>query len=130
MAAKGTVLCQVRVTGLGAEIDARKKYDIANAPEAAQQAYKILTTADTPEFLNLGDVKVSVVDGIWFRAIGNDFGIDTCVSSGGSASDYVQKLKAIDSEPIYFVPPQGTLSIAVTCSTAVAFEYVVIGQTS
>lgn len=130
MSATGTVLCQVRVTGLGAEIDVRKKYNIANAPEATLHAYKTLATADTPEMLVLGDVKVSVCDGIWFRAIGNDFGIDTTVSSGGAASDYVQRLQATDSEPIYFTPPQGTLSIAITCSTAVAYEYVVIGQTS
>lgn len=130
MAAVGTILVQAKVTDLGAEIDVRKKYDLANTPEAALHAYKTLTTADTPEMLVLGDAKVSVCDGIWFRAIGNNFGIDTCVSSGGAASDYVQKLQATDSEPIYFTPPQSTCSIAITCSTAVAYEYVVIGQTS
>ncbi len=136
MAATGTVLCQVRVVGLGAEIDARKKYDLANAPEAALQAYKTFTTASTPEMLNLGDVKVSVVDGIWFRAIGNDFHIDPCVSTGGAASDFRRRIIATDSEPIYFRPGieasvgNGVCSIAIVCSTAVPYEYVVIGQTS
>lgn len=130
MAAVGTILVQAKVTDLGAEIDVRKKFDLANAPEAALHAYKTLTTADTPEMLDLGDVAVSVCDGIWFRAIGNDFGIDTSVSTAGAASDYVKKIQATDSEPIYFTPPQATTSIAVNCSTAVPFEYVVIGQTA
>jgi len=137
MAATGTILVQAKVVELGADIDVRKKYNIANTPEAALHAYKTLGAVSVPEMLVLGDVKVSVCDGIWFRSIGGNITLDTNVLSAGVASDHIPKIVAVDSEPIYFKPigwnptTSVVLSVAILCSTAAAaYEYVVIGQTS
>lgn len=131
MAATATITLETLVKDLTAnDINVRQKYIGANAPGAVVHAYKTIATADTPEILDLGDVAVSVCDGILFIPNGNDFGIDTTLSTGGTASDYVKELHVTDSEPIYFTPPQLTTSIAVFCSTAVPYEYVVIGRTS
>ena len=130
MAATATITLQAAVIDLTAnDINVRQKYIMAQTPTAVVHAFRTVATADVPELLELGDVSVSLCDGILFIPNGNDFGLDTTVSVGGVASDYVERVRATDSEAIYFTPPQGTASIAVFCSTAAPYEYVVIGRT-
>lgn len=130
MTASCSVTIAAEVTELGAELSVRQKFTTLSTPTAVTKQYRTLTTADTPEMLALGDVAVSVADGIWFKATGDEFWIDTTVSTGGTASDFVRELHVPDGKSAWFSPPQGTTSIAVLASTAAAFEYMVIGKTS
>ena len=130
MAAQVSVTIAATVTELGEETDVRQKFATANTPTAHTKAYRTLATADTPEMLDLGDVAVSVCDGVWFKATGDEFWIDTTVSTGGAASDFAAELHVADGKSVWFEPPRATTSVAILASTAAAYEYLVVGTTS
>ncbi len=133
MAAEGTVLCQVRVTGLGAEVDTRKKFTVSAAPTGVQHGVGICSTANSIVILPLGQIDNSKIDGVWFRAIGGNFWIDPALSAANTG---IHKLRVADSTCAYFQPGDSVavsrvVSIGVMASTAgTTFEYTIVGRTS
>jgi hypothetical protein len=127
MAAECSVMLAATVTGLGEEIDIRQKFS-TEVPTVATHFYRTLAVADTPEIMELGGIAVSLCDGVLFKAIGNDFWIDTCLSVGGVATDFVSKLLVPSGTAQFFGPPQTTASIAILASTAAAYEIVAVGR--
>lgn len=131
MSASCTVIIAATTAEIGEEIDVRQRFATISVPTAVAHQYRTLTAADTPEMLVLGDVSVSVVDGIWFKATGDEFWVDTTVSAGGTAAaDFHAELHVPDGTSEWFSPPKATTSIAILASTAAAFEYLVVGKTS
>ncbi len=133
MAATGTVLCQVRVAGLGTDVDVRKKFTTSVAPTGVQYGVGICSTVNSIVILPLGQIDSSKIDGLWFRAIGGNMWIDPALSATGVG---IHRLRVADSTVVYFQPGDSVavsrvVSIGVMASTAgTKFEYTIMGRTS
>jgi hypothetical protein len=122
MAAVGTVKVQLKLTGLGEEIDVKEKFNVTTTPTAVTHQYRTLATADTAEALDLGDV--ATVHKIWIKAIDLDIEID---------ADYVSSFDAdivVHAGEVALFKPSGVVYVKnQDASETPKYEYVVVGVT-
>jgi hypothetical protein len=122
MAAAGEIKVQLKLTGLGEEIDVKEKFSVTTTPTAGTYNYRTLATADTAEALDLGDV--TTVHMIWIKAIDLDIEID---------ADYVSSFDAdivVHAGEVALFKPSGVVYVKnQDASETPKYEYVVIGVT-
>ncbi len=124
MAAEARTKIWFALTGLGRELNFNDNAVTTSTPTAATYHYEVLTTADTPEALDLGDV--STVELIIIRAIDYNIEIDCDYVSAFDADLTVKAGKT----PAVIPNPAGTVYwSSVESDETPAVEYIVIGTT-
>jgi len=124
MAAEVNVNLIAELTGLGREINFIDRAADGTTPTAATYNYRVLTTADTEEALDLGDI--STITGLAIRAIDYDLDIDLDFVATFNA-DLTVKAGEL---PALIPTPSGTVYVKNnTALETPKFEYLIWGTT-
>lgn len=122
MAATFNLSCIAELVGLGEDLVFTKKGTDETTPTAGSYMYRTITTANTAEALDLGDV--STVTAIVLYAIDYDVDID-CDFVTSFDADMTAKAAGL---PVVITYPAGTVYVQGETDQTPKFEYVVIGE--
>lgn len=123
MAAEANVSVIAELTGLGIIQNFVKKGSDETTPTAATYNYRTITTADTEEALDLGDV--STVTLVILYAVDYDVDID-CDFVSSFDADLTAKAGGI---PAVIPYPAGAVYVKGESGQTPAYEYLVVGTT-
>jgi hypothetical protein len=123
MAAEFQIKMIAQLIGLGEQLDFIKSGTDETTPTAGSYMYRTITTANTAEALDLGDV--STVTAIVLYAIDYDVDID-CDYDTSFDADQTAKAAGL---PVVITYPAGTVYVKGETDQTPAYEYLVIGTT-
>lgn len=126
MSATTTVSSRVEITGLGKEVWMQDVATDGTTPTALTYNYRKLTTTNTAEALDLGDVTTEAI--LMIRAI--DYDLDIDLDCAG-VSSFEASLTVKAGEPAAVIPnPAGTIYVKNNVTSEVpSYEYVLTGTT-
>ena len=123
MAAEFKINMMAQLSGLGEPVNFIKFGRDETTPTAGCYMYRTITTANTAEALDLGDV--STVTAIILYAVDYDVDID-CDFSVAFDADLTAKAAGI---PVVITYPAGTVYVKGETDQTPKYEYVVVGET-
>ena len=122
MAGAASISIITELSGLGKLLEFAEKFNITTTPTAFTYNFRTLTTTDTAEALDLGDV--STVEYVVIKAVSGPLYVDTSFSS-----TFTNEIVIAAGEVACFKPAGATYVKNYTAAATPTYEYVCIGTT-